>query len=87
VTNGLLSGSFSGTRSGFDSIESKEKEYLNEILPNDFPKEWIDQTVPALVENPLHKLPSIIEVSSLIGPNVILIGDAGHTVGPTIGLG
>jgi len=87
VANGKLAGFFSGTRSAFDSIKSKEKEYLNEVLPDDFPKEWIDQTLPVLIHNPLHELPSTVEVSSLIGPNVVLIGDAGHSVSPTIGVG
>eukprot|EP00210_Caulerpa_lentillifera_P004348 g4146.t1 len=86
-SKGRLFGNFIGTVSGFDSIKGKEKEYLNTVLPKDFPQDWIDQMIPQLRDNTLYRMPSVIELSTFIGPNVVLIGDAGHGVSPRLGMG
>eukprot|EP00210_Caulerpa_lentillifera_P004352 g4150.t1 len=87
ISNGNLIGNFYGTASAFDRIKGNEKKHIIDALSQDFPENWIDQMVPYLKEEQMYKVPSIIEVSSLVGPNVALIGDAAHAVGPAIGYG
>jgi len=82
-----LRGLLTGIVPGFESVKGKEKEYLTEVTPEWFPQEWIDRLAAQLKDNPVYKFPSIIEVSSLIGPNVVLIGDAGHAMNSTLGQG
>lgn len=87
LTNGALYGNFYGTRSGFENVKGKEKEYLEEVMPEGFPQDWIDQMVPQLRDQSLYRLPSITEVSTMVGPHVVLVGDAAHSVGPKLGQG
>lgn len=87
LTNGALYGNFYGTKSGFENVKGKEEEYLHEVMPEGFPQDWIDQMVPQLRDQSLYRLPSITEVSTMIGPHVVLIGDAAHAVGPKLGEG
>lgn len=76
-----------GTASGFESVKGKEKEYLREVTPEWFPQDWIDRLAAQLKDNPVYRCPSITEVSSLVGPGVVLIGDAGHAVSTVLGQG
>jgi len=87
TAKGDLVGNFAATQSGYDSVRGKEKEYLNNAMPDGFPQDWIDQMIPQLRDNPSFRVPAIIEVSTLIGPSVVLVGDAGHYVSPTTGFG
>eukprot|EP00210_Caulerpa_lentillifera_P004319 g4122.t1 len=87
ASNGKLVANFASTASGFESVKGIEMEYLNAVMPKDFPQDWIDQMIPQLRDNPLYNIPSLIEVSTLVGPDVVLIGDAGHSVSPSMGMG
>eukprot|EP00210_Caulerpa_lentillifera_P004349 g4147.t1 len=87
VGNGNLIGNFTGSRSSFDNIKDREKEYLTAVMPEKFPQDWIDQIIPQLRNNTLYRAPSVVEVSTFIGPDVVLIGDAGHGVSSRMGIG
>eukprot|EP00210_Caulerpa_lentillifera_P004350 g4148.t1 len=86
-SDGNLVGGISASQTGFKSTKGKEKDCLNSTMPEDFPQDWIDQMIPQLRDNPAYRVPSVVEVSTLIGPNVVLIGDAGHSVSPGMGMG
>jgi len=87
LVNGNLGISAENIEPGFEGIKANAEEYLNEVLPNDFPQDWIEQMIPQLQASPLYRLPSITEVSTLVGPNIVLIGDAGHAVTPGLAFG
>jgi len=82
-----LAGYISGSVSGFERVKGKEKEYLSEVTPERFSQEWIDRLAAQLKDNPISRCSAVIEVSSLVGPGVVLIGDAGHAVTNALGQG
>jgi len=87
LVNGNLACVIASIESELESLKANAEEYLNEALPDDFPQDWIAQMIRQFKANPLNRLPSITEVSTLVGPNVVLIGDAGHAVSPELGFG
>lgn len=87
LATGNLVGNFFATEPGFESIKGREEEYLKKVLPEDFPQDWISQMTIQLKESQVYRIPPIVEQSTLIGPDVVLLGDAGHSIGPTLGYG
>ena len=50
-------------------------------------QEWIPIVAKQSVSTELHSWGSTVRCSQLVGPSVLLIGDAGHAVTPNLGQG
>lgn len=56
-TGGIMFGTTTGTEVGFDNIAGRERKYLDDVMPNDFPHEWKDQVAVQLSNTPKCKVP------------------------------
>lgn len=54
--------------------------------PDIMPKSMIEEFGTLMSQTKTYKIGPVIRSSKLIGPNVILIGDAIHAVTPTLGI-
>jgi len=85
--SGNLNGMIAGRTKHFENIQGEEKEWFDEVKPEGCPKELTEQLIPQLLERKISRMPPITRVTRFHGPRTVLIGDAGHSLPPGIGLG
>eukprot|EP00803_Ostreobium_quekettii_P003079 evm.model.scf_1282.1 EVM.evm.TU.scf_1282.1 scf_1282:2036-13121(+) len=69
------------------SIRGREEEWLEEVASKYFPKSWIKPIAEQLKTAPESIAGPVTRCTAFVGPAMVLLGDAAHSVTPAMGIG